>query len=103
MHARCWSPHPPPTSPAQVDDVIGQVVERFGRLDGVANCVGSIVLKPAHQTSEAEFEQASPCSVGCVTRMWGRLRSLTHAVHLCRSQRPHREGGRGVLPSQTQL
>lgn len=30
---------------------------RFGRLDGVANCVGSILLKPAHQTSAAELEQ----------------------------------------------
>lgn len=41
----------------QVDEVIGTVAERFGRVDGVANCVGSIVLKPAHQTSEAEFDQ----------------------------------------------
>ena len=48
----------------QVDEVIGNVAERFGKVDGVANCVGSIVLKPAHQTSEAEFDQ-----VGATARM----------------------------------
>lgn len=30
-------------------------VQRFGRLDGVANCVGSLLLKPAHSTSELEW------------------------------------------------
>jgi NAD(P)-dependent dehydrogenase (short-subunit alcohol dehydrogenase family) len=47
----------------QVDEVVGAVAERFGKVDGVANCVGSIVLKPAHQTSEAEFDQVGrvPC------------------------------------------
>jgi NAD(P)-dependent dehydrogenase (short-subunit alcohol dehydrogenase family) len=30
-------------------------VQRFGRLDGVANCVGSLLLKPAHSTTEAEW------------------------------------------------
>ncbi|NNE69488.1 MAG: SDR family oxidoreductase, partial [Rhodothermales bacterium] len=27
----------------------------FGRLDGIVNCAGSILLKPAHLTSEDEF------------------------------------------------
>jgi 3-oxoacyl-[acyl-carrier protein] reductase len=31
-------------------------VARFGRLDGVACCVGSIVLKPAHLTTDEEFD-----------------------------------------------
>lgn len=30
--------------------------ERLGGIDGVAVCVGSILLKPAHLTSQAEFE-----------------------------------------------
>ena len=32
------------------------VLSTYGRLDGVANCVGSIVLKPAHATSDADFD-----------------------------------------------
>jgi NAD(P)-dependent dehydrogenase (short-subunit alcohol dehydrogenase family) len=40
---------------AQVDACIEKAVTLFGRLDGAANCIGSIVLKPAHSTSEAEW------------------------------------------------
>jgi 3-oxoacyl-[acyl-carrier protein] reductase len=32
-------------------------LDRFGRIDGLAHCVGSILLKPIHLTSPAEFEQ----------------------------------------------
>lgn len=45
------------TNFAQVDASIEQAVALFGRLDGVANCIGSIVLKPAHSTSEAEWHE----------------------------------------------
>ncbi len=39
----------------QVDAVFAEAMELHGRVDGVANCVGSLILKPAHLTSEAEF------------------------------------------------
>lgn len=29
----------------------------FGRIDGAVNCVGSFILKPAHQTTEDELEE----------------------------------------------
>lgn len=45
------------TDAGQVEKVINAVSEAYGRIDGVANCVGSIVLKSAHTTSEAEFDQ----------------------------------------------
>lgn len=44
------------TSFAEVDRVMSEAVDRFGRLHGVANCVGSLILKPAHATSEAEWQ-----------------------------------------------
>jgi len=44
------------TEPGRIESVVAQVVERFGRLDGVANCVGSLLLKPAHLTSFEEWE-----------------------------------------------
>jgi NAD(P)-dependent dehydrogenase (short-subunit alcohol dehydrogenase family) len=43
------------------DEVAGAakaVKEEFGRLDGIANCVGSFLLKPAHATTEAELEES---------------------------------------------
>jgi 3-oxoacyl-[acyl-carrier protein] reductase len=40
---------------AAVDDVVNATLERFGRLDGVANCVGSLLLKPAHMTKPEEW------------------------------------------------
>lgn len=47
-----------PLDPKAPDELISKhVLSTYGRLDGVANCVGSIVLKPAHATSDADFEQ----------------------------------------------
>jgi 3-oxoacyl-[acyl-carrier protein] reductase len=41
----------------EMDGAAAGVVERYGRLDGAVNCVGSIVLKPAHLTRAEEWEQ----------------------------------------------
>jgi len=40
------------TVPAQVEACVHAAVERYGRLDGIVNCVGSMRLKPAHLTSD---------------------------------------------------
>jgi NAD(P)-dependent dehydrogenase (short-subunit alcohol dehydrogenase family) len=39
-----------------VDACISRTVEEFGRLDGVASCVGSLLLKPAHLTKPEEWQ-----------------------------------------------
>lgn len=39
----------------EVDACVREVVQTFGRLDGIANCVGSLLLKPAHATTEEEW------------------------------------------------
>jgi NAD(P)-dependent dehydrogenase (short-subunit alcohol dehydrogenase family) len=39
----------------EVDLAIDEVVKQHGRLDGIVNCAGSLVLKPAHRTSDAEW------------------------------------------------
>ncbi|MCA1791689.1 MAG: SDR family oxidoreductase, partial [Thioalkalivibrio sp.] len=41
----------------EVDEAVSRVVERFGRLDGVTNCVGSLLLKPAHLTRASEWHE----------------------------------------------
>lgn len=38
-----------------VDAMMQSVVEQYGRIDGVVNCAGSILLKPAHLISDQEF------------------------------------------------
>jgi NAD(P)-dependent dehydrogenase (short-subunit alcohol dehydrogenase family) len=43
------------TATAEVGDAVGRAVETFGRLDGIANCVGSLLLKPAHITTDDEW------------------------------------------------
>jgi NAD(P)-dependent dehydrogenase (short-subunit alcohol dehydrogenase family) len=44
------------TKPAEVEGVAAKAVEAHGRLDGIANCVGWFLLKPAHLTSEEEWD-----------------------------------------------
>jgi NAD(P)-dependent dehydrogenase (short-subunit alcohol dehydrogenase family) len=44
------------TRPAEVEAAAAKAVELDGRLDGLANCVGSILLKPAHLTSEEDWD-----------------------------------------------
>jgi NAD(P)-dependent dehydrogenase (short-subunit alcohol dehydrogenase family) len=43
--------------PADVEACISGAAAAHGRLDGVASCVGSVLLKSAHATTPAEFEQ----------------------------------------------
>lgn len=43
------------TELAAVERCVNVGVERHGRVDGVANCVGSLLLKPAHLTSMEEW------------------------------------------------
>jgi 3-oxoacyl-[acyl-carrier protein] reductase len=40
---------------AAVDELVGEVVATHGRLDGVANLAGSVLLKPAHLTTPDEW------------------------------------------------
>ncbi len=45
------------TDPAYVDRLVERARELHGRVDGLVNCVGSILLKPAHLTTPEEFHQ----------------------------------------------
>jgi NAD(P)-dependent dehydrogenase (short-subunit alcohol dehydrogenase family) len=44
------------TKSAEVDAAFTAAVDAFGTLSGAANLVGSILLKPAHLTTDAEFD-----------------------------------------------
>jgi 3-oxoacyl-[acyl-carrier protein] reductase len=45
------------TQPAEVDAALARALAEYGRLDGVAHCVGSLLLKPAHSTTHGEWDQ----------------------------------------------
>ena len=43
---------------AQVRSILDKAAEKFGKVDGVACCVGSSLIKPAHLTHAQEFHDA---------------------------------------------
>jgi NAD(P)-dependent dehydrogenase (short-subunit alcohol dehydrogenase family) len=47
-----------------VDEAVALAVERFGRLDGAVNLVGSILLKPAHLTKPDEWNEVIATNLG---------------------------------------
>ncbi len=52
------------TDYAQVEAAVEAAVETHGRLDGAANLVGSVLLKPAHLTSVEEFDETIALNLG---------------------------------------
>lgn len=48
----------------EVDRCIEDAVSHYGRLDGVANCVGSLLLKPAHLTTDGEWTATLSANLG---------------------------------------
>lgn len=40
-----------------VEQAAGRAKDLWGRLDGIVNCVGSVLLRPAHMTSEAAWRE----------------------------------------------
>lgn len=45
------------TDTSAVAAAVEQAVTDFGQVDGIANCVGSLLLKPAHITSDDEWDE----------------------------------------------
>jgi NAD(P)-dependent dehydrogenase (short-subunit alcohol dehydrogenase family) len=74
------------TDPASVDSCLAAAFEQQGRLDGVVNCVGSLLLKPAHLTTDAEWAQTIALN-------------LTSSFHIVRAAagRMMRTGGGSIV------
>jgi NAD(P)-dependent dehydrogenase (short-subunit alcohol dehydrogenase family) len=71
---------------AAVETLFEDVLTRHGRIDGAANCAGSILLKPAHLISDAEFADTL-------------AQNLTTAFHVLRAaaKRMMRQEGGGAI------
>ena len=73
---RCFAPADT-TRAEDVERCIVQTVERHGRLDAVAHCVGSLLLKPAHTTSDSEWSETLTTNL---TSAFYVLRAATRAM-----------------------
>ena len=60
-----------------VEALIQSVVTESGEVSGVVNCVGSIILKPAHLTSSSEFHDTVAKNL---TSAFAAVRSATKAM-----------------------
>jgi NAD(P)-dependent dehydrogenase (short-subunit alcohol dehydrogenase family) len=75
------------TQPTEVEAAASRVVEDVGHLDGLVNCVGSLLLKPAHLTSDEEWATALALNL---TSSFGTIRAAARSM---------RSGGSVVLMS----
>ena len=71
----------------QVEACLAESLTRYGRLDGVAHCVGSLLLKPAHLTTDEEWSATLAVNL---TSAFAVVRAATRAM---------RGGGSVVLVS----
>lgn len=62
----------------EVEACVDKVIQHFGRLDGVANCIGSLLLKPAHLTTEAEWSATITANL---TTAFAVVRSCAKAMN----------------------
>ena len=73
----------------EVDTCMNYVLEKYGRLDGLVNCVGSILLKPSHLTTEEDWNKTISLNL---TSAFSTVRSSARAMM-------ESEGGSIVLVS----
>lgn len=50
--------------PESFTECFAEAQRQFGGVDGVANCIGSVLLKPAHATSDSDFQQVLMANLG---------------------------------------
>jgi NAD(P)-dependent dehydrogenase (short-subunit alcohol dehydrogenase family) len=65
------------TVPPDIERAVELAVSTFGRLDGAANCVGSLLLKPAHLTRPEEFDEVLSINLRSAFSL---VRSATRAM-----------------------
>jgi len=76
------------TEPAQVEQLIKDAQAKHDKVTGVANCVGSLLLKPAHITSDDEWSATMAANLGTA---FSTVRSAARSMR--------RKGGSVVLIS----
>ena len=75
-----------PRSAREVEDCIRETAKRFGRVDAVCNCVGSLLLKPIHLTTQREWTETINVNLGsafATVRAAARVMKRGGSVVLC--------------------
>lgn len=72
---------------AAVEALFEEVHTRHGRIDGAANCAGSILLKPAHLISDAEFAET----------LAQNLSTAFHVLRAAAKRMMRQEGGGAIV------
>ncbi len=68
------------TDSASIESAIAAAAKEFGELHGVANCFGSLLLKPGHVTSDAELDSVIAVNLkSAFATMRGAARSIPGA------------------------
>jgi NAD(P)-dependent dehydrogenase (short-subunit alcohol dehydrogenase family) len=62
---------------SEVEACIQHAADTFGKVDGIANCVGSLMLKPGHLTSDEEWQETIAVNL---TSAFGTLRGAVKAM-----------------------
>ncbi|MEI8070570.1 MAG: SDR family oxidoreductase [Planctomycetota bacterium] len=87
------------SNPDAIDAIADEAAATLGGLTGIANCVGSLLLKPAHLTSTADWNATLAANLssafGCVRAAGRLLKAGAHGKALDGSS----EGGSVVLVS----
>lgn len=65
------------TDSASVDALFDAAIAAHGRVDGAVNAVGSILLKPLHRTTDADFDETVALNLGTAFRV---ARAATRAM-----------------------
>lgn len=66
--------------PSSIHECLQSAAENFGKIDGVVNCIGSVLLKAAHMTSADEWNDTiavNLTSAFCVVQAAGKLMRRT--------------------------
>lgn len=63
--------------PESIEALVAKAAETTGRLDGLVNCVGSILLKPAHLTRWEEWDETVAVNLGtCFAALRAAVRPM---------------------------
>lgn len=62
---------------SDIENCINHIVDKYHKLDGVVNCVGSILLKPSHITTEEEWTNTVSLNL---TSAFATVRSSARAM-----------------------
>ena len=62
---------------ASIEACVKATLERHGKITGVANCIGSVLLKPAHMTSDEEWHHTITTNL---TSSFSLVRAATKAM-----------------------